>query len=317
MEKQKLSRLKFLTSTGVMLVGASLKLKGLNIPESKREKIIDIHQHVHYLGRTNEQLIAHQEAMGVSKTILQPSGSPANLASTHFGEGNGLQADAWGNESCYELAQKYPDKYLFAANEVPDLPNAVSEIEKYLKKGGVGIGESKFAVECDSPEMQRLYALAQEYDVPILMHWQYKKYNYGFERFYKMLEKFPKVNFIGHSMQWWASVGKNDTDARYPRTKVVPGGYTDKLLSDYPNAYGDLSASGMNFMRRDEDFARDFLVRHQNKLVFGSDCTDTFGTIHKCTGADIIAEIRKLCPSKKVREKLFYKNAEKLYKIKA
>lgn len=315
---QKVSRLKFLTSTGLMLVGTSLKLKGLNIPEAKGEKIIDIHQHVHYVGRTNEQLIAHQQAMGVSKTILQPSGSPANLASTHFGAGNGLQAEAWGNETCYELAQKYPEKFLFGANEVPDLPNAVPEIEKYLKKGGVDIGESKFGVECDSPEMQKLYAIAQEYDVPILMHWEYKRYNYGFDRFYKMVEKYPRVNFIGHSMVWWASIGKNDTDPtiRYPKTKVVPGGYTDKLLSDYPNMYGDLSAgSGLNALTRDEDHARGFLARHQDKLLFGSDCTDTFGTVPKCIGANTIAEIRKLCPDKKVRRKIFSKNAEKLFRI--
>jgi predicted TIM-barrel fold metal-dependent hydrolase len=318
MVEQKLSRLKFITSTGLLLVGSSLKLQALSIIESKDEKIIDIHQHTHYAGRTNEQLIAHQQAMGVSKTILQPSGRPADLASTHFGKGNGLQADAWGNETCYELAQKYPKRFLFAANEVPDLPGAVSEIEKYLKKGGVGIGESKFGVECDSPEMQKIYALAQEYDVPVLMHWEYKRYNYGFDRFSKMLEKYPKVNFLGHSMVWWASIGKNDVDPtiRYPKTKVVPGGYTDRLLSDYPNMYGDLSAgSGLNALTRDEDHAREFLIRHQDKLLFGSDCIDTFGTGPKCIGANIIAEIRKLCPEKKIRRKLFSANKEKLFRI--
>lgn len=318
MAEQKLSRLKFITSAGLLFVGSSLKLQGLSITESKGEKIIDIHQHVHYAGRTNEQLIAHQQNMGVSKTILQPSGTPADLASTHFGKGNGLQADAWGNETCYELVQKYPKKFLFGANEVPDLSGAVSEIEKYLKKGGVDIGESKFAVECDSPEMQKIYEVAQEYNVPILMHWEYKRYNYGFDRFYKMVEKYPKVNFIGHSMVWWASIGKNDVDPtiRYPKTKVVQGGYTDRLLSDYPNMYGDLSAgSGLNALTRDEDHACEFLIRHQDKLLFGSDCIDTFGTAPKCIGANIIAEIRKLCPGKKIRRKLFSANAEKLFRI--
>ena len=61
------------------------------------------------------------------------------------------------------------------------------------------IGELKFGVEYDSPGMQKIYQLAQAYDVPVLMHWQYKMYNYGFERFYKMLEKYSKVNFIGHA----------------------------------------------------------------------------------------------------------------------
>jgi len=318
MAEQEFSRRKFLASTGLIMMGASLKLKGLDIPEARHEKIIDIHQHVHYVGRTDEQLIAHQQAMGITKTILLPAGSPANTASTLYGEGNGLQAEAWGNESCYELAQKYPKEFSFGANEVPDLPNAIQEIEKYLKKGGVVIGESKFAVECDSPEMQKIYELAQEYDVPIIMHWEYKRYNYGFERFHQMLEKFPKVNFIGHSMLWWAGISKSDTDQtiRYPKTKVIPGGYTDRLLSDYPNMYGDLSAgSGLNALTRDEDHAREFLERHQDKLVFGSDCTDIFGTSPKCIGANTIVEIRKLSPGKKIRRKLLSGNAEKLFKI--
>ena len=55
-------------------------------------------------------------------------------------------------------------------------------------------------------------------------------------------------------------------------------GYTDRLLSDYPNMYGDLSAgSGLNALTRDEDFARDFLIRHRDRLLFGSDCNDRDG----------------------------------------
>src|SRR5665647_96405 len=73
MAEQKFSPLKFLSTTGTIMIGASLKLKGLNIPETKHEKIIDIHQHVHYVGRINEQLIVHQRAMGVIKTILLPA----------------------------------------------------------------------------------------------------------------------------------------------------------------------------------------------------------------------------------------------------
>ena len=42
--------------------------------------------------------------------------------------------------------------------------------------------------------------------------------------------------------------------------------------------YGDLSAgSGLNALLRDEDHAREFLKRHQNKLMYGSDCNDSEG----------------------------------------
>ena len=61
------------------------------------------------------------------------------------------------------------------------------------------------------------------------------------------------------------------------RTRPVPiarDGVTDRLLGDYGNLFGDLSAnSGNNAMSRDADFTRDFLRRHQDKLIFGSDCS--------------------------------------------
>ncbi|OPX32429.1 MAG: hypothetical protein B1H40_02585 [Candidatus Latescibacteria bacterium 4484_181] len=58
----------------------------------------------------------------------------------------------------------------------------------------------------------------------------------------------------------------------YPRRKVVPGGRVDYLLQNYPNVYGDLSAgSGDNAMTRDREFARSFLERNQDKLLFGTD----------------------------------------------
>ena len=110
--------------------------------------------------------------------------------------------------------------------------------------------------------------VAQEFKVPVLLHFQHNVYNFHIERFHKILEKFPKVNFIGHAQTWWSNIDKNsDQKTMYPLGKVVPGGITDRLLTDYPNMFGDLSAgSGLNALNRDQDFTRDFLARHQDKL---------------------------------------------------
>ena len=168
--------------------------------------------------------------------------------------------------------------------------------------------------------MQKIFVLAQEYDVPVLMHWQFKMYNFGFERFYKMLEKFPQVKFIGHAQTWWANIDKdhNDQAVLYPKTKVTPGGMTDRYLSDYPNMFGDLSAgSGLNSLIRDEEHTRGFLERHQDKLLYGSDCVDTIGRRPGCQGAQTIAALRRLSPNKKIERKLLYENAKKLFRIPA
>jgi predicted TIM-barrel fold metal-dependent hydrolase len=321
--KEGCSRREFLAGSGILVLGTSLHLKSIaeisGASGIKREPVIDIHQHIHYHERTDEQLLEHQSAMGVTKTILLPSGRPVNSSSTHNGVSNGLQAEAGGNAECYLFAKNHPQKFLFGACAVPDMRDALYEIEKYLKLGAVVIGELKFGVECDSPEMQKIYQLAQTYNVPVLMHWQHKMYNYGFERFYKMLEQYPKVNFIGHAQTWWANIDKNhmDQSVLYPKGPVTPGGITDRYLTDYANMFGDLSAgSGLNALVRDEEHAKQFLDKHQDKLIYGSDCEDPSGLASSdCKGALDIAELRKLSPSKKVERKLLYENAKKLFRL--
>ncbi len=104
----------------------------------------------------------------------------------------------------------------------------------------------------------------------------------------------------------------------YPKTKVTPGGITDRLLSDYPNMYGDLSAgSGLNSLLRDEEHARVFLERHQDKLMYGSDCDDRAGEGEKCSGAQCLAAVRRLAPSKEVAAKILHGNAARVLKISA
>jgi predicted TIM-barrel fold metal-dependent hydrolase len=126
------------------------------------------------------------------------------------------------------------------------------------------------------------------------------------------------VNFIGHAQTWWGNIDKDhDQTVMYPKTRVTPGGITDRLLTDYPNMYGDMSAgSGLNALLRDEDHAKGFLERHQNKLLFGSDCSDREPNTSKCIGTNQLAAIRRLAPNQKIVRKILYDNASKLLKIK-
>ncbi|HRE82314.1 MAG TPA: amidohydrolase family protein [Opitutaceae bacterium] len=322
-----LSRRRFLVASATAALASQIPA----LAQTEPEPIIDIHQHTNYggkrdsgfraisLARSDEQLIAHQRAMGVTKTILLPAGREVLSASTHQGRSNGLEGTCTSNEACMALAQRFPNEFAFGANEVSDLQEAPSTIETYLKRGAVLIGEQKFGVECDSPEMQKLYQLAAAYGVPILMHWQVGSYNYGFERFHRMLEKYPKVNFIGHAQTWWANIDKayvDDAKNLYPRGLVTPGGLTDRYLRDYPNMFADLSAgSGANAFKRDPDQARAFITRHQDKLLYGSDCNDSFGKTEACSGSVQIAQVRAFSPSKQVERKLLYENARTLFRF--
>ncbi|HMV49471.1 MAG TPA: amidohydrolase family protein [Blastocatellia bacterium] len=279
----------------------------LSVAAQPAPPVIDIHQHTHYWGRNDEDLIRHQRALGVTKTVLLPAGSKF-----------GLEADCYGNDSVLALAKKYPKEFVFFANEVADLPEARTVIEKYLKAGAVGIGEQKFFVDCDSNHIELIAALAKDYNVPVLMHFQHGKYNTNFERFHKVLEKFPRVNFIGHAQTFWGNIDRNhEQTVLYPKGKLTPGGLTDRWLADYANFYGDLSAgSGLNALLRDEDFTRAFFTRHQNKLMYGSDCQDADTKVKECSGIKTLEVVRRLSASRKVERKLLYENARRVLKIK-
>ncbi|MGH9309971.1 MAG: amidohydrolase family protein, partial [Vicinamibacterales bacterium] len=217
------ARREFLTVSSMAL--AAMAVPDTAIGQAAADPIIDIHQHVNYSGRPNAVLLAHQRAMGITTTILLPSGRPVQSRSTHDGVANGLQAEALGNEACERFSREHPREFVVGANEVPDVKGATEQIARYLKRGAVLIGEQKFGVDCDAPAMLRIYELAREHRVPVLMHWQFKMYNYGFDRFYKMLEKYPKVTFIGHAQTWWANIDKQHADQSvlYPKGPVTRG----------------------------------------------------------------------------------------------
>jgi predicted TIM-barrel fold metal-dependent hydrolase len=83
-------------------------------------------------------------------------------------------------------------------------------------------------------------------------------------------------------------------------------------------SYGDLSVnSGLNALLRDEDYAREFLARYQDKLMFGSDCDDRVGEGTACSGARCLAAIRRLTPNNKITEKILRANAARVLKIRA
>ena len=320
-DDRRISRRQMLAGTAAALASSVVlgQATPSTTPAANAEPIIDIHQHTTYWGRSNQALLHHQRKMGVTQTILQPGGTPVITESTLKGKANGLYAGAGTVDTCIAVAQSHPHVYYFGSNEVPDLPEAHDRIVAALKKGAVCVGEQKFNLPVDSPEMERIYAIAQDFDVPILMHFQVGVFNTGYERLGKVLAKWPKVKFIAHAQTFWANIDAKNVDdgkALYPKGKITPGGISDRYLSDHENFFGDLSAgSGLNALTRDEEHAVAFLRRHQDKLVFGSDCPDPAGEGPTCTGASMIKLIRRIAPSKAIERKLLHDNATKLFRL--
>ncbi|HEX5084640.1 MAG TPA: amidohydrolase family protein [Blastocatellia bacterium] len=221
--------------------------------------VLDIHSH---LRQGLDANLAHMEGCGVTDAVLLARASAA--------------------EQIKAIQSKYPKRFVWAATADITKPDAVETLTNAVKAGAQGLGEIKFHVEADGPELRRMYALAAELNVPILVHFQEVQhfdgeglFSTGFKRFESMLKAYPKTTFIGHADAFWANVSADyANEAAYPSGPIKRGGVTDKLLGDYANLHGDLSAnSGNNALSRDPEFTADFLARHQNKLVFGSDCS--------------------------------------------
>jgi predicted TIM-barrel fold metal-dependent hydrolase len=179
-----------------------------------------------------------------------------------------------------EEMAKRPGRFQYSVAMDPARAEAVETLRQSVKGGAKGFGEMKSPAKADGPEMMRIYDLAQELGVPVTIHFadfpQFAgdtSYNEGITRFEAVLKKYPKVTFIGHADGFWANVSAEVVPTAYPTGPVKPGGITDKLLRDYGNLYGDMSANSCrNALGRDPEFMRGFLERHQNKLMFGSDC---------------------------------------------
>ena len=198
-----------------------------------------------------------------------------------------LLARANSADQIKEMRAKYPGVFAWAASTDITKPDAEAVLTAALKHGALGFGELKFHVACDGPELRRMFALAAEMDVPILVHFQEVNHfdgegtwSTGFQQHFEpMLKAYPKTKFVGHADAFWANVSADyHNEAAYPTGPIKPGGLTDRLLADYSNLYGDLSANSCNnALSRDAEFTHGFLARHQDKLIFGSDCSCSDG----------------------------------------
>jgi predicted TIM-barrel fold metal-dependent hydrolase len=312
-----LSRRQF-SQLAAAIVAAPLTAAGQTATNLWGGPVVDCH---HHLRRSPEDNIVHLDGCGVSNAMALARENSADQ----------VQA----------LETKYPGRCLgwFASANTLS-PDAEALLTSAIKKGAIGFGELKFHVEAAGPELQRMYALAADLSVPILVHFQEVPhtptegvFSTGFRNFEAMLKKYPKTRFIGHADAFWANISAGyANDMAYPAGKIAPGGITDKLLSDYPNLFGDLSAnSGNNALSRDAEFTDGFLKRHEDKLIFGSDCACTDGKgggvsqagnpgasrlAGKCVARETLGLLKKASSPAAFR-KFTWENAHKTYKLKA
>jgi len=264
--------------------------------------VLDIHLHPR---RDGAREIDHLEGSGVKMAVLLPGGGSEERAQT--------------------MMREHPAQFARFTNFDVRTAEAAERLRAGLKGGAIGIGELKYPIQVDGPEMRKVYEVAAEFKVPVLIHFEEGGFNSGISRLPDLLKTYPKTMFIGHAQSWWANISADaGREAGYPSGRVKPGGLTDRMLSDYPNIFGDLSAnSGRNGLARDPDFTAGFLERHANKLLFGSDCPCSDGRgagqnsralPGKCFARETLALVQRHTKPESFR-KIVWGNAVQLYRL--
>jgi uncharacterized protein len=278
--------------------------------------VFDLHHHMRPAPAAN---LAHLDGAGITKANLLTRGAVIDQVKA-------IQAAA-------------PGRFTWFSTFDITKPEAEAGLTQAVKDGAQGFGELKFHVAADGPELRRMYALAADLGVPILVHFQEVdhfenegKWSSGFATSFEgLLKAYPKTKFIGHADAFWANVSADyHNEAAYPSGPIARGGITDTLLRDYPNLYGDLSAnSANNALSRDPSFTPGFLERHQDKLMMGSDCSCADGhgagtsqannpaatrLAGKCVARETLTVLKASTPPAIFR-KIVWDNAHKLIKI--
>jgi hypothetical protein len=284
-------------------------------PSSKKaSKYIDVHTHVGTIWNGNKELtpsllVKWMDDHDVDKAIVLPLTSPESSSFLCLTEG-ALQA-----------AKEFPDRLIpFCSIDprtsvVGGVRGFESIIRRYVDLGAKGFGEHKVGLDFDDPLMMQIYEVCEKVGIPLLFHMDTirGKDAPGLPRLAHALATFPKLAFIGHGPGWWASISGNAKSSDFmssPPRPVTPGGAIDRLMDTYPNLWGDLSAgSGAQAINRDRTFGRQFLIRRQNRLLFGTDYLQPGQPVPQFQILDSFN-----LPAD-VQHKIFRKNAETLLKL--
>ena len=251
----------------------------------RRHHYIDIHTHLgtFYWGKplTAGELVRMMDRHGVERACVLPLVSPESSPYPQT------------TEAAIAAYKEFPDRLIpfccvdprcstmppTRSGHVVGTRGIIEILKRYKDAGCRGLGEHKTGLPFDHPQLMMLYEACNEQELPILFHLDDIRNpdTPGLPRLENVLKAFPKLPLIGHAAGFWASISGDATLAdfgRYPEIPkpITPGGALDRLMAKYPNLYGDLSEpGGEKALARDRGFARDFLIRRADRLLFGTD----------------------------------------------
>jgi predicted TIM-barrel fold metal-dependent hydrolase len=252
----------------------------------QRRPILDIHTHIHpaQAGQMRRIMDAAAIPAVVNLGILEARGAP-------FDEGMRAYRDALGDRMVYFPTPVWSDGAPGFGERMAD------DLERKVEAGAAGLKIFKELglrhrdaegqlIAVDDPRLDPLWARAGALGVPVLIHtadpkaffepltpenerWEelgaHPDWSFNspeFPRFWELLaqlsraiERHPRTTFIG------AHLGNCAEDLAY----------VDACLERCPNYYVETSARLAEFGRHPAEQVRAFFIKHQDRILFGSD----------------------------------------------
>ena len=292
-----------------------------------KRTIIDFHQHPDWYGYDFDKIVCNMDQYGIDQALLLTWEAPRNEFSPVFlpvlPSYSASEDGPISFQHCLAYKQRAPERFLLGYAPDPRLPNGIDKFRTAVDAYDVRVcGEVKLCMMYDNPDAIEFFRFCGERNLPVILHMDYPhqalnrefrptedKRNYwyggGIEVLERVLQRCPKTFFLGHASGFWSHISGDDCYDRelYPSGSIQPGGRLPELLRKYPNLYCDASAdSGYNALKRDKEFAREFLVEFQDRVLYGR---DRFDNIHQKL-------LNNLDLPTVVLEKIYSGNARKL-----
>ena len=289
--------------------------------------LIDSHQHVFWHGRDDAGLVADMDDLGIERAWLltweeasdEPNSASLTVLDPRF--------KVWGGTAAMiplrtiiDVTRRYPDRFIAGYCPHPLDPQAVPKLEAAIDIHGVRVcGEWKFTLLIDDPRCIEVFRAAGARGLPVVLHLdvpylpprdgRYVGQNNwkggGIDNLIRALELCPDTTFVGHAPGFWREMAADaDTHPEsYLKPPLHPGGRLPGVFDAHPNLYADLSAgSALRALKADSNNARDFIIRYQDRLLFGRDYY----------GGELLEFLRGLELPDEVWRKVGRENAERL-----
>jgi predicted TIM-barrel fold metal-dependent hydrolase len=251
-----------------------------------RRPAIDIHFHLDSLVSVDaDTLVQAMDASGIAK-VVNMDGRPGDF-----------------ERFSRDFKDKYPNRFvMFVRPHLvtvaesdswhklgDDLAAAVSAGArgvKIIKELGITLKDREGRiVPIDDPRLDSLWSKAGELAIPVLMHISdpapfFKPIDRFNER-YEELKEFPEWSIYGPQFPSKGTLRaqREQLLKKHPRTMFIGAhfgmdpedlGYVGHLMDTYPNYYVDI-ASVLSELGRQPFTAREFFIKYQDRILFGTD----------------------------------------------